>query len=375
MAKRMFFMLAVVVIVVAGLGFVKYKQIQTAIAQGSSFAPPPDAVTTVVANAETWPSTLDVIGTTAAIQGVTVSADLPGAVDKIHFDSGQAVHAGDILVELDTRQERAQLAAAESDRDLARINYGRDQELVKEGVVPRTQFDNSFAQQKSTEAKVGEIKAMIDRKTIKAPFTGILGIRQINLGQYLAAGQAIVSLQALNPIYVNFGVPQQQSSLVTVGRTLQLTSDDVPGVEFKGRVNAIDSVVNEATRNIQVQATLANPGGKLRPGMFVQVALGLGASRSVITLPASAINYAPYGDSVFVVADLKDPKGKSYRGVRQQFVKIEGSRGDQVGVVSGLKPGDEVVSAGVFKLRNGAAVQVNNKVQPPNNPKPKPEDS
>ncbi|HEY4661442.1 MAG TPA: efflux RND transporter periplasmic adaptor subunit [Terriglobales bacterium] len=375
MAKRMFFMLAVVVIVVAGLGFVKYKQIQTAIAQGSSFAPPPDAVTTVIANTETWPSTLDVIGTTAAIQGVTVSADLPGVIDKIHFESGQTVHAGDVLVELDTRQERAQLAAAESDRDLARINYGRDQELVKEGVVPRTQFDTSFAQQKSTEAKVGEIKAMIDRKTIKAPFTGILGIRQINLGQYLAAGQAIVSLQALNPIYVNFGVPQQQSSLVTVGRTLQLTSDDVPGVEFKGRVNAIDSVVNEATRNIQVQATLANPGGKLRPGMFVQVALGLGASRNVITLPASAINYAPYGDSVFVVADLKDPKGKSYRGVRQQFVKVEGSRGDQVAVISGLKPGDEVVSAGVFKLRNGAAVQVNNKVQPPNNPKPKPEDS
>ncbi len=375
MLKRMFFMLAVVLIVVAGLGFVKYRQIQTAIAQGSSFAPPPDAVTTVVARSETWPSTLNVIGTTAAIQGVTVSADLPGAVDKIHFESGQAVHTGDILVELDTRQERAQLAAAESDRDLARINYGRDQQLVKEGVVPRTQFDNSFAQQKSTEAKVGEIKATIDRKTIRAPFSGILGIRQINLGQYLAAGQAIVSLQALNPIYVNFGVPQQQSSLVRVGRTLQLTSDDVPGVEFAGHVTALDSVVNEATRNIQVQATLSNPGGKLRPGMFVQVALKLGASRNVISLPASAINYAPYGDSVFVVADLKDPKGKSYRGVRQQFVKVEGSRGDQVAVVSGLKPGDEVVSSGVFKLRNGAAVQVNNKVQPPDNPKPKPEDS
>ena len=375
MAKRMFFMLAVVVIVVAGLGFVKYRQIQTAIAQGSSFAPPPDAVTTVVAKNETWPSTLDVIGTTAAIQGVTVSADLPGSVDKIHFESGEAVHVGDVLVELDTRQERAQLAAAESDRDLARINYDRDQQLVKEGVVPRSQFDNSYAQQKSTEAKVGEIKATIERKTIRAPFSGILGIRQINLGQYLAAGQAIVSLQALNPIYVNFGVPQQQSSLVRTGRTLQLTSDDVPGVEFKGRVTAIDSVVNEATRNIQVQATLANPGGRLRPGMFVQVALGLGASRAVIALPASAINYAPYGDSVFVVADLKDPKGKSYLGVRQQFVKVEGSRGDQVAVVSGLNSGDEVVSSGVFKLRNGAAVQVNNKVQPPNNPKPKPEDS
>lgn len=375
MAKRMFFMLAVVIVVVAGLGFFKYRQIQTAIAMGSSFAPPPSAVTTVVAKSETWPSTLDVIGTTAAIQGVTVTADLPGTVAKINFESGQSVHAGDVLVELDTREERAQLAAAESDRDLAKINYDRDQELVKEGVVARMQSDNSSAQQKSTEAKVGEIKATIERKTIHAPFSGILGIRQINLGQYLAAGAAIVSLQSLNPIYVNFGVPQQQAPLVKTGRILELTSDDVPGVEFRGRVTAIDSVVNEATRNLQVQATLPNPGGKLRPGMFVQVQLGLGSSQKVIPLPASAINYAPYGDSVFVVTDLKDPKGKSYRGVRQQFVKVQGSRGDQVGVISGVNPGEEIVSSGVFKLRNGAAVQVNNKVQPPNNPKPNPEDS
>jgi membrane fusion protein, multidrug efflux system len=375
MAKRMLFMLAVVIAVVAGLGFFKYRQYQTAVAMGSSFAPPPDAVTTVVAKSETWPSTLDVIGTTAAIQGVTVSADLPGTVAKINFESGQSVHAGDVLVELDTREERAQLAAAESDRDLAKINYERDQQLVKEGVVPRMQSDTSSAQQKSTDAKVGEIKATIERKTIHAPFSGVLGIRQINLGQYLAAGAAIVSLQALNPIYVNFGVPQQQSSLVTAGRTLRLTSDDVPGVEFKGRVTAIDSVVNEATRNLQVQATLPNPGGKLRPGMFVQVQLGLGSSQNVVPLPASAINYAPYGDSVFVVTDLKDPKGKSYRGVRQQFVKVQGSRGDQVGVISGVNPGEEIVSSGVFKLRNGAAVQVNNKIQAPNNPKPNPEES
>jgi membrane fusion protein, multidrug efflux system len=375
MAKRMFFMLAVVIVVVAGLGFFKYRQIQTAIAMGSSFAPPPDAVTTVVAKSENWPSTLDVIGTTAAIQGVTVSADLPGTVSKINFESGQSVHAGDVLVELDTREERAQLAAAESDRDLAKINYERDQQLVKEGVVPRMQFDTSSAQQKSSEAKVGQIKATIQRKTIRAPFSGVLGIRQINLGQYLAAGAAIVSLQALNPIYVNFGVPQQQAPLVKTGRILELTSDDVPGVEFKGRVTAIDSVVNEATRNLQVQATLPNPGDKLRPGMFVQVQLGLGSSQTVIPLPASAINYAPYGDSVFVVTDLKDPKGNTYRGVRQQFVKVQGSRGDQVGVISGVNPGEEIVSAGVFKLRNGAAVQVNNKIQPPNNPKPKPEDS
>jgi membrane fusion protein, multidrug efflux system len=375
MVKRMFFMLAVVIVVVAGLGFFKYRQIQTAIAMGSSFAPPPSAVTTVVAKTENWPSSLDVIGTTAAIQGVTVSADLPGTVSRINFESGQSVHAGDVLVELDTREERAQLAAAEADRDLAKINYERDQQLVKEGVVARMQSDNSSAQQKSTEAKVGEIKATIQRKTIRAPFSGILGIRQINLGQYLAAGAAIVSLQALDPIYVNFGVPQQQSPLVKTGRILELTSDDVPGVKFNGRVTAIDSVVNEATRNLQVQATLPNPGGRLRPGMFVQVQLGLGSSQNVVPLPASAINYAPYGDSVFVVTDLKDPKGKTYLGVRQQFVKVQGSRGDQVGVISGINPGEEVVSSGVFKLRNGAAVQVNNKVQPPNNPKPNPEDS
>jgi len=375
MAKRMILMLAVVAVVVAGLGFVKYRQIQAA-SQGGGFQPTPTAVTTIVAQREVWPATLNVIGTTAAIQGVTVSADLPGTVAKINFESGKSVHAGDVLVELDTRQERAQLTAAEADRDLARITYGRQQQLVNQGVVARTEYDNASAQQKSTEAKVGEIKATIERKTVRAPFSGVLGIRQINLGQYLAAGQAIVSLQALNPIYVNFGVPQQESTQVQVGRTLRITSDNLPGVQFTGRVTAVDSVINEATRNIQIQATLANPQGKLRPGMFVQVDVGIGANRQVVTLPASAINYAPYGDSVFVVTDLQDPQSKkTYRGVRQQFVKVEGSRGDQVAVISGLNAGDEVVSSGVFKLRNGAPVQVNNKVQPPNNPKPKPEDS
>jgi membrane fusion protein, multidrug efflux system len=376
MIKRMLLMLGVVLLVLAGLGFVKYRQIQTAIAQGSSFAPPPTAVTTVIAKRETWPSTMQVIGTTAAIQGVTVSADLPGTVDKINFESGKAVNAGDVLVDLDTRQERAQLAAAQADWNLAHINYERQQKLVEQGVVARTEFDNAQAQEKSTQAHVGEIKATIERKTIRAPFSGILGIRQINLGQYLAAGQAIVSLQALNPIYVNFGVPQQESTQMQVGRVLHVTSDNLPGAQFTGRVTAVDSVINETTRNIQVQATMSNPGGKVRPGMFVQVDVGLGGSRQVVELPATAINYAPYGDSVFVVTDMQDPKSKkTYRGVRQQFVKVEGSRGDQVGVVSGLNPGEEVVSSGVFKLRNGAAVEVNNKIQPPNNPKPNPEES
>ena len=375
MLKRMLFMLVVVAVLLGSLGFVKFRQIQNAIAQGASFQPPPTAVTTIVAQKETWPTTLDIIGTAQAIQGVTVSADLPGTVAKIHFDSGQWVHEGDILVELDTRQEQAQLAEVEAQRDLARINYGRTQQLVNQGVMAKTEFDNVTAQQKVTEGQVGEIRATIARKTIRAPFSGVLGIRQVSLGQYLAAGQAIISLQSLDPIYVNFGVPQQTIGQVGIGRTLRITSNDLPGLQFTGRVTALDSVVNESTRNLQVQTTLSNSQNKLRPGMFVQVSVGLGADTPVIALPASAINYAPYGDSVFVVTDLKDDKGKTYRGVRQQIVKLGGSRGDQVGVVSGINPGDEVVTSGVFKLRNGAAVQINNKVQPDNNSHPKPEDS
>lgn len=375
MAKRMILMLAVTVVLLAGLGFVKFRQIQSAVAQAAHFQPPPDAVTTIVARQEKWPSTLGVIGTVTAIQGVTVSADLPGTVARITFDSGKAVQEGDVLVELDTRQERAQLAAMEAQHDLAQVNYGRMQKLSTEGVISKMDYDQATAQQKATEANVAEIRATIERKTVRAPFSGILGIRQINLGQYLSAGQAIVPLQSLNPIYVDFGVPQQSSAHVGAGRMLRVTSEDLPGVVFSGRVTAVDSVVNEATRNVQVQATLANPQGKLHPGMYVQVEVVSGANRPVISLPASAISYAPYGDSVYVVTDLKDPKGKTYRGVRQQFVKVEGSRGDQVAVVSGVEPGDEVVTSGVFKLRNGAAVQVNNKVQPGNNPSPTPEDS
>jgi len=374
MAKRMFLMLGVVVVLLSGLGFMKFKQVQTAV-QASAFQPPPEAVTSVVAKREQWPSTTAVIGTMEAVHGVMVSADLPGTVVKINFESGKAVREGDILVELDTSQERAQVASLEAQRDLAKVNYGRMQQLVKQGVISRMDYDQATAQQRQTEANVGEIRAIIQRKTIRAPFSGILGLRKVNLGQYLAAGGAVVELQSLNPIYVDFGLPQQALTTVHVGRDLRVTSEDLVGKVFKGRVNALDAVVDQTTRNVQVQATLSNPEGKLRPGMFVQVEVASGSDRPVISLPASAINYAPYGDSVFVITDLKDPKGKTYRGVRQQFVKLEGSRGDQVAVVSGINAGDEVVTSGVFKLRNGAAVQVNNKVQPGNNPAPKPEDS
>jgi membrane fusion protein, multidrug efflux system len=375
MAKRMIVMLVVTFAVIAVLGFVKFRQVQTAMAQGASFQPPPEAVTTVVAQTEHWPATLSAIGTIAAVQGVTVSADLPGTVARVAFESGRPVRKGDVLAELDTRQERAQLAAIEAQQELARLNYNRLKGLLADRVISQAEFDRAAADQKETDARLGEVHATIERKTIRAPFDGVLGIRQVNLGQYLAAGEAVVPLQSLSPIYVNFGVPQQDIGQIRVGHRVQITARDVAGADFSGRVTAFDSIVDQATRNVQVQATLTNTTGQLRPGMFVQTELMLGASTSVIALPASAISYAPFGDSVFVVTDLKGPTGVSYRGVRQQFVKLGGGRGDQVAIVSGVTAGAEVVTSGVFKLRNGAAVVVNNKVQPSNKSKPKPEDS
>ena len=375
MAKRMIGMLIVTLGIVGGLGFVKFQQIQTAIAEGAAFQPPPEAVTTIVVVEEEWPATLSAIGTMAAVQGVTVSADLPGTVERILFDSGRAVRAGDVLAVQDTRQEQAQLKTIEARRELARVTFERVQELLNQKVISKAEFDRATAEYHQTEAQLGEIQASIQRKTIRAPFSGVLGIRQVNLGQYLAGGDPLVTVQSLNPIYVNFGVPQQSAGQIPVGRGVNVTTADVAGAVWKGRVTALDAMVDEATRNIQVQATLANPDGKLRPGMFVQAEVVVGPSRKVAVLPASAISYAPYGDSVFIVGDLTGEDGKTYRGVRQQVVTVGPARGDQVAVLSGLKPGDEVVTSGLFKLRNGAAVQINNTVRPANSPAPTPGNS
>ena len=374
MAKRMIVMLVVTGALVGALGFVKFRQIQTAIAQGAAFQPPPESVTTIVAQQVEWPNALSAIGTAAAIQGVTVSSDLPGTIDRISFESGGWVHAGDELVRFDTRQERAQLASIEAQRHLARLNFARMKDLLTQRVISQAEFDRAMTDQSQTDAQVAEITTTIDRKIIRAPFSGLLGIRKVSLGQYVAPGDPIVQLQSLNPIYVNFGVPQQEAGQISVGRRVQVAVAESGGPELTGRISAVDAVVNEDTRNVQVQATLANPDGKLRPGMFVQVNVALGAGRTVIALPAPAISYAPYGDSVYVVAEMKGPNGESYRGVRQQFVKLGGSRGDQVAVLDGLQSGAEVVTSGVFKLRNGAAVQVNNKVLPANSATPSPED-
>src|SRR6476469_1581743 len=247
MLKRMLLMLAATITIVAALGFVKFQQIQTAIAEGAAFQMPPDAVTTIVAGEETWPSVLRAIGSVAPVRGVIVSADLPGVVERIGFESGQAVRAGDVLAVLDTRQERAQLAAAEAQHELTRINFDRMQGLLNERVVSRAEFDRAVADQRQADARAGEIGATIERKTIRAPFSGVLGLRHVNLGQYLSGGDAIVSLQSLNPIYVNFGVPQQAMAQVRSGRTVRVTADDragAAGTALQGRITAIDSVVD-----------------------------------------------------------------------------------------------------------------------------------
>src|SRR5262245_2474175 len=375
MRKRMLIMLSAMALLIVGLGMMKFLQIRAAIAAGSSWQPPPEAVTTIVTRNEEWPSTLSAIGTMQAVNGVIVSADLPGLVARIDFDSGRQVKAGQVLVQLDVSQEKAQLAAAEATRDLAKLDLKRSAQLLEKGVVAQAEYDRVAATAAESEARVGEIRAVIGRKQIRAPFSGTLGIRQVNVGQYLSGGAPVVQLQSMDPIYVNFSLPQQEVSALKIGEDVKVATDSIANGHLIGKITAINSVIDEATRNVQVQATLRNPSGKLRPGMFVNVEVVEGVSLPVIALPASAINYAPYGNSVFVVEEMKSPKGAKYRGVRQQFVKLGEGRGDQVAVIEGLKPGDEVVTSGVFKLRNGAAVFVDNKVQPANNPTAKPEDS
>ena len=375
MRKRMLIMLSAMALLIVGLGMMKFLQIRAAIAAGSSWQPPPEAVTTIVARQEEWAGTLSAFGAAQAVNGVMVSADLPGMVSAIHFESGRQVKAGQPLVQLDVSQEKAQLAAAEASRDLAKLDLKRSAQLLEKGVLAQAEYDRVAATAAESEARVGEIHAVIARKQIRAPFAGALGIRQVNVGQYLSAGTAVVQLQSMDPIYVNFSLPQQEVSALKIGEDVRVATDSVSNAHMVGKITAINSVIDESTRNVQVQATLRNPSGKLRPGMFVNVEVAMGVSRPVIALPASAINYAPYGNSVFVVEEMKSPKGAKYRGVRQQFVKLGEGRGDQVAVIEGLKPGEEVVTSGVFKLRNGAAVLVDNKTQPANNPAAKPEDS
>ncbi len=364
MKKRMMIMLVIMAIFIVSLGGIKFFQIKAAMAAGAKMAPPPPAVTTAIVKKERWQPTLSAVGSTKAVNGVMVSTDLGGIVVKIAFQSGQAVKKGDLLIKLDSQEEEARLQSAEARRDLADANLKRYQDLVAGGAVSRSDFETAESELRQAAAAVDEAKALIARKAIVAPFDGVTGIRHADLGQYLQIGAPIVSLQSIDPMFVEFSFPQQDLKQIEVGKELRLK---VAGMDesFEGKITAVDSHVNEQTRNILFQGTVNNSGKKLRPGMFVEVQVPL-AEEEAMFLPASSINYAPYGDSVFAVKEGK---------LQEQFVKLGPSRGDQVAVLSGVQEDDEVVSSGVFKLRGGMPVTINNSVQPGNEANPTPHNS
>jgi len=362
------------IIVVGALAAIKDLQIERMAAHGKAFVPPPETVSVAQARTYQWASVLTAVGSLQAVQGVMVAAELPGRVSKIAFEAGTSVKAGELLLQQDISVELAEQRAARSELELARKNYERTAELLRKKVVSKSDSDDSKARYETAAARLDNIRATIAKKTIQAPFAGRLGLRQVNLGEILEAGQAIVSLQSLNPIYVNFLLPQQHMPELKKGLQVRVASDAIAGRELQGVITAVNAEVDSATRNIRVQATLKNPAEELRPGMYAEVSLVLPAKRRVLAVPITAVLHAPYGDSVFVVEDRKSGEGAG-KAVRQQFVQLAEQRGDFVAVRSGLKPGDTVVSAGVFKLRNGQSVAVNNAVSPEFRLKPRPDNA
>ena len=404
MKKRIIFASIGLIIIIAILAGVKTLQIRAMIANGKKFVPPPETVTTTQVSSETWSSDLSAVGTLNAVQGVTVACELAGKVVKIAFESGAFVHKGDLLVSQDTSSEQAQLQGAVAQSELTQSNLQRDVRMLAEKIISQADYDAAQNAWQQALAQAQNIRAAIAKKTIRAPFSGRLGIRQANLGQMLREGDAIVTLQALDPIYADFSLPQQQLGRLRSGQPVRVTCDALPGLTSTGSVTAINPLVDPDTRNIKLEATLANSRERLRPGMFVNVALGLPARQQVLTIPETAVLYAPYGDSVFMVVqakeqplkdkkdakdnkDKKEPKDEKGAGAKggarggtgkvlqQQFVRLGEKRGDFVAVPSGLKQGDTIVSTGVFKLRNGQAVLIDNKLAPPFKKAPTPENN
>jgi membrane fusion protein (multidrug efflux system) len=370
-------MIIAVTFVIAGLCFVKFTQIQglLKLVVSGEFALPPAAITTTIVQKSQWKPTLDTIGNVAAVNGVTISTDLPGIVSRIAFESGSQVKAGDMLVQLNTDQEQAQLAQAESQEYLAKLNLDRNKDLLAKKTIAQSDYDSTNATYCQAVATVNQSKALIARKTLRVPFDGIVGIRQVNLGQYLSPGDAVVTLQSFDPIYVNFSLPQQDLSQLATGQEVQVKVDAFGSRLFVGKITAVNRLVDTNSRNVQIQATLPNTDTKLWSGMYVKVSVVLPDEQEVVAIPSSSIHYAPYGDSVFIVEDLKDNHGKTFKGVREQFVKLGQTRGDLISIVSGLKPGEEVATSGVFRLKNNAPVTVDNKIQPSSEIAPTPADS
>lgn len=365
MSRKIVVAIAIVLSVLASLAGVRIFQIRKLVAAAQSFAPPPETVSSFVLREEKWQATITAIGSITAVQGVTVTPDIPGTVREIAFESGALVSKGDLLVRLDTSSEEAQLRAVEAQTALARLNVDRARDLRAKNFISQSQLDDAETALKQSLANADVVRATIAKKTIRAPFAGRLGIRLVNLGQYLETGKPIVSLQSLDAVYAEFAVPQQELARLHTGMRVRLTTDAYAGRQFEGTLTTINPGLDQSTRSIGLQATFDNPEQLLRPGMFARVEVLLPEEQTVLVIPATAVLSAPYGDSVYVI-ESKPAKeqGRTESVVRQQFIRSGPARGDFLSVESGLKPGERIVSSGAFKLRNGMSVMENNELVP-----------
>jgi membrane fusion protein (multidrug efflux system) len=341
---------------------------------GMAGGPPAQVVSTVRAQPESWQPQLRAVGTLHAFQGADLAFEVAGLVTGIGFQAGQDVRAGTVLVQLRDDADRAQLAALRASAVLAQQTYTRDAALIKSNAIAKADYDSALANLNNIHAQIDEQQAVVDKKAIRAPYDGRIGIRQVDVGQYVNAGQVVVTLQQLDPIYVDFQVPQQNLSALSVGEKVTVTTDAAAGATFDGTIAAFDPKVDPDTRNVHVRAAVRNPDGKLLPGMFATVIVAHGAPQTPITLPQTAIVFSPYGDTVFVVTKAKDAKGRDTLIAQQRFVTLGEMRGDQVAILSGLKPDEDVVSAGQIKLKNGSPVTIDNSIRVPDDAAPKPQD-
>jgi len=360
--------LVAVLVVVGGLASVKAAQIGAMIDAGESFVPPPIAVTTAEVEAASWDRSLTAVGTLVPVQEIVVASEVPGTIVRLPVDSGEDVERGDLIAQLDTSSERADLRSALAGAELAELDRDRNRRLLDQQAVSQAVVDQSEAQAKQAAAAVASLRAIIGKKTIRAPFPGRLGIREVDLGEVISPGTPIVPLQALDPVFVEFRMPEQSAALVAVEQPVRLTVDVFPEEVFEGTVTVIDPIVDQSTRSLRVRATLANPEGRLRPGMFADVSVELPGEREVLILPSTAVLYAPYGDSVFVVEEDEDDTLRA----RQVFVRLGERRGDFVEVRGGVDLGATVVTTGAFKLKNGLAVTLQNELEPETTIEPSP---
>ncbi len=379
---RMFLMLLITAVVFGGVFLAKYVMGRGLNAFFDDMPQPPVAITTFDAAEQEWTTPLEAVGTLVAVNGTDVTTEAGGVVRRLSFEPGQPVRAGTVLVELNTENELAVLRSTEAAAKLAAVQRDRWQQLGRDQLVSQADVEQRATEAATATAQVEAQRALIAQKTIRAPFDGVLGIRRVNLGQYIAPGTPIVSLQSLDPIFLDFSLPEQQLPGIAEGASVHATVDALPGERFEGTITAIEPGVDPGTRNFQVQATLSNADGRLRPGTFARVGLAVGGPQSVVVIPQTAVTFNPYGNAVYVVSERPaDPEAKADAEgqdgptltVRQRFVTTGATRGDLIAVTEGLKPGERVATSGLLKLRNDAVVTINNRVQPSADDAPTPQ--